>query len=359
MMQKPTKLIFIIMLLSIILSSCGAGLQVDYSKNDSSLAYADQQGSAENIQYIQATATPFMPMAPTPTPIPTATPTPNPTTPPTATVDPNRPYVTATAFLPEELEEYPAPPNLTNILLLGSDVRPERDSTFRTDVMLLVTINTVTETVSVTSFPRDMWVTLPNYGANRLNSAFYLGGWDLMAATFEYNFGVRPEYYAMIDFSGFIDIIDTIQGIDVKVEKQLRDQRDGYGYFKVNPGTVHMDGEMALWYVRSRYSTNDIDRGRRQTEVITGFFQTLVSVDALEQAKEVYDIFVKSLQTNMKFSDIAPLLPFAYTIYLSENVDRYSIDYTYLSDFTTYDGRMVLWPDLAGIRNLIKSIQNN
>ena len=78
----------------------------------------------------------------------------------------------------------------------------------------------------------------------------------------------------------------------------------------------------------------------------------------MEKANEVYDIFTESLQTNMKFSDIAPLLPFAYTIYQTQNIDRYSIDYQYLSDFMTYDGRMVLWPDLYGIRNLLQSIQN-
>lgn len=345
-----------------LLTSCGVSFKVDYGEMDeiasnNSNIIANREHS-DTIQKIEPTPTPFMPIPPTPTPIPTQTPKPSPTTVQDAS-GPNENQIKATASFPiEDYEKYPAPSNLTNILLLGSDIRPERDSTFRTDVMLLITINTIAESVTITSFPRDIWVLLPNYGEQRMNSAFYIGGWDMIAATFEYNFGVHPDYYAMVDFSSFIDLIDVIQGIDVTVEQKLTDQRDGHGTFTVKPGVVHMDGETALWYVRSRKTTSDIDRGRRQQEVIQGFFQTLISIDALSNAKEAYNVLSKSLVTNLKFADVAPLLPFAYTIYQTKNIERHTIDYRYVSDMMTYDGRMVLWPDLYGIRNLMQSIQN-
>src|SRR5512145_1810740 len=139
-----------------------------------------------------ATATPFQPIPLTPTvaPPPTATPEPEPTAAPT-----------------EEPANAETGEGIVNLLLLGSDARP--GGGFRTDVMMLVSINRSNASVSVVSFPRDLYVTIPGWMTNRLNTAFGVGGFDLMAATFEYNFGVRPSYYVMTNFDGFKSIIDT------------------------------------------------------------------------------------------------------------------------------------------------------
>ena len=108
----------------------------------------------------------------------------------------------------------PQPKGQINILLLGSDQR-RGSGGFRTDVVLLVTINPADNSINITSFPRDLYVNIPGYSQNRINTAHARGGFETMANTFEYNFGVRPDYYALINFWSFVDVVNSLGGIDV------------------------------------------------------------------------------------------------------------------------------------------------
>ena len=159
------------------------------------------------------------------------------------------------------------PEDQVNILLLGSDQR-EGDNGFRTDTIQLLTINPSEGTVKLTSFPRDLYVYIPGYTVQRINTAYSWGGFDALADTMEYNFGVKPEYYVLINFWSFVDAIDSIGGITVEVGRDFCDHRDDFGEFCVSQSTYWMNGATALWYVRSRYTTSDLDRGRRQQEVL-------------------------------------------------------------------------------------------
>lgn len=248
------------------------------------------------------------------------------------------------------------PENQVNILLLGSDQRPYEGG-FRTDVILLVTINLDLQTVNMTSFPRDLYVTLPGFYNDRINTALFRGGFKLLADTFEYNFGVRPDYYGMVNFYGFQNLIDSLNGIDVEVSQTLTDHRSGYGDYSVYPGTVHMDGETALWYVRSRYSTSDFDRTRRQQEVVYGLVKRLISFDLVTKFPELYEKFQSTIETNLTLSEIKPLLPVADNLFRNE-VGRYAVGPSYVSNWVTPGGAQVLLPNSAAIQALLKDALN-
>ena len=111
-------------------------------------------------------------------------------------------------FSPEDIAQ-----NQVNILLLGSDQRD--DPSFRTDIIILLSIDLEHNTVSAVSFPRDLYVQIPGWEMNRINTAQQVGGFQMMADTFEYNFGIRPEYYFMVDFNSFKAVIDSLGGINV------------------------------------------------------------------------------------------------------------------------------------------------
>ena len=133
--------------------------------------------------------------------------------------------------------------------------------------IILVAINKKTGATSVVSFPRDLYVTLPGYRQERINVAQPLGGFELTQATFQYNFGFTPDYYLLTNFQGFVNIIDSLGGINVYVPWELYDDcslpiQDSTGKCSVGPGQVYMDGETALWYARSRYSTSSPSSGR-------------------------------------------------------------------------------------------------
>jgi LCP family protein required for cell wall assembly len=297
---------------------------------------------------------------------PNASPTPTPFQPERVTVTPTAIKTTsnptqviitpAPTEIPPTVKPLPQPTNTltpltlpegqVNILLLGSDLR-SRDPAFRTDIILWVSINPHIKSVSVISFPRDLYVFLPGVGMQRINTAQEFGGFALTQATFETNFGVRPDHYMLTNFSGFTSIIDILGGIDVNTAENLTDSCDIPGYNEkcsVGPGLVRMDSRLALWYVRSRYTTDDIDRGRRAQEVALAIFYRLLSLDALSQAPKLYEQFQGMIETDLSLVDILPLLPVAASLGDGSAIRRYTVGWGQVYSSITPDGAMVLVP---------------
>ena len=173
-----------------------------------------------------------------------------------------------------------------NILLLGidqrDDEREEGTNPGRTDTMMMLRIDPRAKSAGLISFPRDLWVDIPTVGQGRIDSAFTYGevrqrgggGPALARRTVEQNFGLRVDYYALVNFHGLEQIVDTVGGIVVDVERPLKDNEyptDDYGVERVYipPGLQFMDGRLALKYARSRHTDNDFGRMRRQQRVLS------------------------------------------------------------------------------------------
>ena len=310
-----------------------------------------------------ATPTPFQPVVATPRPVSSATA--NPMTSGTASaqvaqatlVGSNAAGTSQPATPTARLAPVSYPDGQVRILVLGSDARP--GGGFRTDIIIMVSINPKTGSVSALSFPRDLWVNLPGWGANRINTAMVYGGFSLMASTLESNFGIRPTHYVMTTFNSFIQIIDSLGGVDVKAGQTLRDlckfpQAVG-GYCTVNPGITHMNGTFALWYVRSRYSSSDFDRERRSQEVLLAAFTRLMSLKAITRIPELFNIYQKNVETNLTLSDIAGLALVAPGLVSDPSkIHRFSIGPTMVSNWTVPEsGAMVLLPNAALIQQTI------
>jgi LCP family protein required for cell wall assembly len=316
------------------------------------------------------TPTPFQPIPPTPTYLPTslvpeATPTPLPPA-----------FVPEVKFISDEgrsWQDYPGPsvwPDIdvpaplgilshpegqVNILLLGSDQRPD-DGGFRTDTIQLLTINPQEGTVKLTAFPRDLYVYIPGYTVQRINTAMGWGGFDALADTMEYNFGVRPEYYVLINFWSFVDVIDSLGGITVHIGRDLCDQRDAFGWYCVSEGTMWMSGESALWYVRSRYTTSDLDRGRRQQEVLKAVFDQLINLNGLQRAPELYEIYKNNVTSNLDFDFLSSLLPIAYHLAESREIATNSIGAGQVYSWTNTSGAMVLVPMRDQVMEVMRQV---
>jgi len=257
----------------------------------------------------------------------------------------------------KRMELFKQPENQMNIILLGSDKRPN-DNGYRTDVVILATINRTDKTVNLTSFPRDLYVYQPGVTSDRINTAFQNGGFNLLVQTFEFNFGVVPDHYALINFDGFVKLIDLIGGIDVNVAEKLKDHRDKHGIFTVKPGINHMDGDTALWYVRSRSTTNDFDRSRRQQEVIQAIVKKLLSLDMVTKVPEIYKQLKSAVITDMSLNEILSLLPVAAQFQNPDQFGRYVIDETYTTNWINPYGAAVLLPHQGEIRELMRQALN-
>ena len=275
--------------------------------------------------------------------MPTATPTPVPTPFP---VDPAAPV--------GALE---LPPDQMNILLLGSDQRPW-DSHFRTDTIILLTLNSFSR-VGQPQLPSPVIYILRYPAGGRTGSILpgVKAALDLLAETFEYNFGVRPEHYVLINFQSFKQVIDSLGGLDVNVATSVSDYRNGY-YYTVPAGINKMDADTVLWYVRTRKTTNDFYRGRRQQEVLTAAFEKMISMNALKRIPEFYAIYKDNVTTDLGLTNVVPLFPLAVQLTDTSRVHHYFVGPGQVSDWITPGGGMVLLPDRAAILNTIRKALN-
>lgn len=273
----------------------------------------------------------------------------------TPTADPAiKPTPTETGIISLGLER---PEGQINILLLGSDWRPGQG--YRTDMIMLLSLVPDEGIATLTSFPRDLYVDIPGIGYERINAAQAYGGFALTQETFKYNFDAPVDYYMMTNFSGFESIIDTLGGITVNAAYELYDRCDLPQAVNkmcyVPAGQTTMDGATALWYVRSRYSTDDFDRTRRAQEVILAIIRKTMSLNALNRSAELYNLFQYSVETDISLDVVIKLLPFISEIIQDPSIlQQYAITE---SDITHYvvpvTGSMVLIPDNEAVADII------
>ncbi|MFN8418474.1 MAG: LCP family protein [Anaerolineae bacterium] len=168
------------------------------------------------------------------------------------------------------------------ILVMGLDKRPGEEGTgFRTDSLILVSINPKTQQIGLLSIPRDTYVAMPNQpDLVKVNRVYVLGelnrpgdGPKLLVQTMQYNLGMRIDSYVAVSFDAVIKLVDAIGGIDINVPAEIDDPEYpsmDYGYepLYIPAGIVHMDGQLALKYARTRHGSSDFARAERQQEVI-------------------------------------------------------------------------------------------
>jgi LCP family protein required for cell wall assembly len=256
-------------------------------------------------------------------------------------------------------EGYSKPDGQINVLFLGSDWRA--DSGYRTDVIMLISFYTKEEKISIVSFPRDLWISIPGVGEQRINTAQAYGGFPLTQKTFEYNFGTTVDYYMMTNFNGFLSIIDTLGGIEIDAAQNLYDRCDlSYshgGYCSIGPGTAPLDSELALWYVRSRYTSNDFYRMDRAREVMIGILKKIISLDGVTRAGDIYNTLSSNVVTDLSLSDIVPLITLAAKVMNdSSRITMYEIGEAQVTAYVIpSSGANVLLPNYNAIWQVLKT----
>jgi LCP family protein required for cell wall assembly len=220
----------------------------------------------------------------------------------------------------------------TNILLLGSDIDLD-EGVGRTDSMIIVAINRDGPTASMVSLPRDLYVYVPGWTMNRINTALghgsavgYPGGAVAqLKDTILYNFGVPIHYYAQVDFEGFQQGVDIMGGVEIAVSCELRDWRlispdldpeeeDSWEMFTLAPGIHMMDGEMALWYARSRLTTSDFHRGRRQQQLLRAMLNQGVDLNMVGQVPELWNTYQDTVKSDLDIGRVLQLASLAPSI---------------------------------------------
>ena len=260
-----------------------------------------------------------------------------------------------------------------NILLIGTDVRISDSWNGNSDSVILISINTKTKKIIMTSFMRDMYVYIPQVDkCGKLNSAHAYGAGDLLCATVSGNFKVHIDKYFRVDFYGLMDIIDAAGGIDMELipeELPVANQyiRDMCKYTGDNPenyylnqsGTIHLNGMQAVAYARIRYVGNaDYERTNRQRKIINELIGKCKKM-SMSEITDFADEALPNLTTNMNSEEIWDLLGDALK-YLNYEVVSARVPFDDSSAPSHIDGQDVLLPDYKkNVELLIDTIYGN
>jgi len=240
----------------------------------------------------------------------------------------------------EDLPDLPEEdPDRINILLLGMrGLEDEGDGKLLSDAMILASIKKSTDEIALISLPRDLyvkiWCTLED---RKINFAYAQGGLDCAKKTVSLVTDLYVDYAVSIDFKGIEEGVDALGGITIELEKPFEEsfqwsnegleENDNWfikeiegeekWVFHVATGTNELDGQTTLYYVRSRYSTNDFDRMRRQNQVLMAIKEKALSLGVLTNPIKIFnllDVLGKNVKTDMGLDNMNSLISLAKDI---------------------------------------------
>lgn len=244
-------------------------------------------------------------------------------------------------------------PFRTNLLVLGIDRVPQGSVLGRSDTNILVTVKPLRPYIGMLSIPRDLWVTIPGVGENRINTAHFFAegvepgsGPAAALETIELNFGVPVQYYVRIKFDGIVEIIDSLGGIDIELEKTMA------GF---TAGVHHLSGEQALVFVRDRQGSDDFFRMGQAQFFIAELIEQLIQPGSWPRIPAFLSAANASVDTNLPIW-VWPRLAFALLRSGPGNIEFHVINRDYVSSSITSEGAQVLIPDWSLISPLVDEI---
>lgn len=240
---------------------------------------------------------------------------------------------TNTANSVNDITEHPF-----NILITGSDSRVDISESARSDVNMVVTVNPTTNTILLTSIPRDYYVTTVCDAADgcqngAMDKITHTGmtGINTTKRTVENLLGIEINYTVKVGFESVTKIVDALGGIDVYVEPGYAVPELLHGKGRgVTEGVNHLDGELALAYSRERYAYTEGDRQRtkNQQQVVMGIIDKMTSSSVLANYADLMDALGDTFQTTMSASEIQALIQYQMDKMPSWTVEQYMVDGT-------------------------------
>jgi LCP family protein required for cell wall assembly len=249
------------------------------------------------------------------------------------------------------------PPAPLDVVILGVDARPGEGYATRTDTVLLLNADPADLSLSLFSIPRDLYLVVPGYGAQRINTINALGEQDapgsgpaLMEAALAENFPVQPDRYIRLDFVTFVDLVDELGGITVDVPTEIVDTQyptadGGTTTIHFAAGVQRMNGMQALAYARTRHADDDYRRIERQQQVILGVLNEMALPENWPRLPELVQDFFAAVDTDLTPADLLILAPPVWFGLARDNVARLTIDRDLIA--RSPDGYAV--PDYAAI----------
>ncbi|HMK09715.1 MAG TPA: LCP family protein [Anaerolineales bacterium] len=265
------------------------------------------------------------------------------------------------------------PPSMI-VLGIGADNRENNYLYGLADAIRVARIDFTVPSVSVLTFPRDLWVEIPDiaghYGIDhgKINQAYLYGnpgmgyydgpgaGPGLLARTLDLNFGLRPDHYGAVNMRTFVRLVDAVGGIDLYLDqpvdgRPIDNKTEDMGYFTA--GAHHMDGATALRFSRIRKVDSAFRRDDRQTQVLCALKEKLVSPDVVTDIPQIIAAFQGSVLTDLSPAQLASLACLGPML-RPENLRFASLPEDLLTAGRNAEGSFVLQPDMPKVRELVQ-----
>ena len=221
-----------------------------------------------------------------------------------------------------------------NILLIGTDARSTEEDG-RSDSMIIVSINDKNNRIVMTSVLRDSYVEIPGHGHNRINAAYSYGQEGLLIQTIEHNYKIPIDAYAKVDFFSFMDIVDSVGGVEIEITpeemewinaylnetNELLGKEFGDGYL-TQAGLVNLTGKQALSYARIRYIGTDFGRTERQRKILTAVLDKVKKNPG--SVSGLMNSVLPNVTTDMKASELT-MMTMQAVMYLGYDMEQFTL----------------------------------
>jgi LCP family protein required for cell wall assembly len=244
-------------------------------------------------------------------------------------------------------------PSRTSILVLGVDYTQPWSWVGRSDTIILTQIAPWERRITLLSIPRDLWVTIPGYGDNRINTAHFFAEGEQVGSgplktieTIQQNFGTKPKYYLRVRFEGFKDVVNAMGGLDINLPEEMA----GYP-----PGRHHLSGNKALAFARHRLGSDDFFRMEHGQFLVKAAFKQILLPWKWPRLPAVILALLRSVDTNIPSWQL-PRLALSALLAGPNRIETHIIEREMVTPFTTDQGASVLLPNWESINALLADL---
>jgi len=238
--------------------------------------------------------------------------------------------------------------NRINMLIVGCD---EIENQGRADTIVLLSISPKTKNVLILSIPRDIRVEIPGRGMDKINHAYAFGGKGLISKTVSSFLDIPINFYVIVDFIKFVNIIDELGGVEINIEKEMH-YIDKAGGLNINlyPGKQILDGEKALQYIRFRHDNlGDLGRIKRQQKLVEALINKMMNLDSVTKIPQILEGLKTYLETDIKVQDAVALA----NLFKGVSQDKFIIE-TVQGNPVYINGISYLEPDTIEVQKKLK-----
>ncbi len=235
-----------------------------------------------------------------------------------------------------------------------------------TDSMMVMSYDPHAHTASILSVPRDLWVDVPGFGQDRINTAYAYGGTSLAELTVEKALDIPIEYYAIVNYGAFVNLVNKLGGVNVVVPPGMTGKgiydptypntaENANTLFVLPAGPQHLDGTTALKFIRERHSfaTSDLQRQADQQQVLMSLKQQILEPRNWAKLPSIIGMLAHSVTTNVPYADIPPLANAVLQLPKS-NINTTVFEYPTITNWTTPGGAEVLLPNSAAVQQIVQ-----